>query len=146
MHETIVIRNTVESDRSDVEHVLAINNLSIEDIGPHFKHFFVAIVNGTIVGTAGLEAYTSTGFLRSVAVLPSHQDRGIGDKLVTEIEMYARKSGLRQLVLMTTTAARYFHRKGFEPTERELVDNDVRQSSQFTGACPSSAIAMKKNL
>jgi amino-acid N-acetyltransferase len=49
-------------------------------------------------------------------------------------------------LLLTTTAERYFPRFGFERVDRKDVPESVRASVEFTSACPSSAIVMRKSL
>jgi amino-acid N-acetyltransferase len=47
---------------------------------------------------------------------------------------------------LTTTAERYFPKFGFERIERNDVPASVQASVEFTSACPSSAIVMRKPL
>jgi amino-acid N-acetyltransferase len=72
---------------------------------------------GKLVGVAGLEVHGVSALLRSVAVF-----------------------------LPTTTAENYFPRFGFSCVGREVVTEAVRGSVEFQGACPSSAVVMRKSL
>jgi amino-acid N-acetyltransferase len=51
---------------------------------------------------------------------------------------------LAQVYLLTTTAQAFFARLGFEIIERSSVPETVQQSVEFKGACPASAIAMRR--
>jgi amino-acid N-acetyltransferase len=55
----------------------------------------------------------------------------------------ARALGLRELYLLTTTAAGYFPRFGFETVGREALPPVLSASEELRGACPASAIAMR---
>ena len=55
----------------------------------------------------------------------------------------ARELGLRELYLLTTTAAAYFPRFGFERIGREALPSSLQASEELRGACPASAAAMR---
>ena len=63
--------------------------------------------------------------------------------LVERCLAHAASSGLSKLVLLTTTAERYFTRFGFEVVSRDEVPAAVRESVEFTSACPASATVMQ---
>lgn len=52
----------------------------------------------------------------------------------------------RLVFLLTTTAEHYFPRFGFACVSRDSVADAVKASPEFKGACPASAIAMRKSL
>ncbi|MBI1805154.1 MAG: GNAT family N-acetyltransferase [Ignavibacteriae bacterium] len=141
-----MIRKVTENDLPVVERILLDSRLGNEGLREHFSNFLVAEVDGKIVGSIGLELYNRTGLLRSAAVLPSFQGRGIGEQLVAAIEQFARDCEVSELVLLTTTAAEYFERKGFVRIQRETISGEVLRSEQFGGACPSTAIVMRMEL
>ncbi|ACY49451.1 arsenic resistance N-acetyltransferase ArsN2 [Rhodothermus marinus] len=102
----------------------------------------VATWRGRIVGMALLERYAEGGLLRSVAVEPAWQGRGIGRRLVDVMLEEARREGLSQVFLLTETAADFFARLGFVPVTREEVPASVRAAPQFTYLCPISSQVM----
>ena len=142
----VKIRQAAKDDIPVIQNLLKTVNLSTDGLGQFIENFLVAEVKGKIVGTIGLEIYTPSGLLRSAAVSPEYQHSGIGDKLVAALEKSAAELALNELVLMTTTAASYFARKGFMAVERNTIRGDILQSSQFQGGCPSSAVSMRKIL
>jgi amino-acid N-acetyltransferase len=93
-----------------------------------------------------LEALGNVGLLRSVAVDPAWQRRGVAQALVAAIADRARANGMRQLFLLTTDADRYFSRLGFATVDREALPAEVRATAQFRETCPQTAIAMSRNL
>ena len=125
-----------------VERLLRAAELPVAGVAEAFATFLVAEHRDAIVGVAGLELHGDNALLRSVAVAPAWQSRGLGRELVEQAIALAESHSLRAIYLLTTTAERYFPAFGFEATDRQSVPNDVRQSPEFTDACPASALAM----
>ena len=61
---------------------------SIEDIKTEFstKTFFKACLDGKVVGSVRVSVNRGTGFVGRLIVHPEHQKKGIGTKLMEEIE------------------------------------------------------------
>jgi amino-acid N-acetyltransferase len=110
------------------------------------SHFFVADNGGTLVGAAGLELYEASALLRSVVVEDSWKGTGVGRSLIDRALEEARRRGVDDVFLLTTTAEHYFPRFGFACVSRDSVTEDVKASLEFQGACPSSAVVMRKTL
>jgi amino-acid N-acetyltransferase len=55
----------------------------------------------------------------------------------------AAQRGVRELYLVTTTAAPFFAKRGFEPVDRAGVPASIGRTTQFSGTCPSSATVMR---
>jgi amino-acid N-acetyltransferase len=106
----------------------------------------VARENSQIVGSAALEVYADGALLRSVAVDARQQGRHVGHQLTEAALQLARAHGARAVFLLTTTAEKFFPRFGFEQIARDDVPPSVQASVEFTGACPTSAIVMRKRL
>ena len=99
-----------------------------------------------VVGSAALELYGRSALLRSVAVDADRRGTGLGQRLTTAALDLARTRGVRAVYLITETAGDFFPRFGFAATQRAQVDPAVRQSVQFTKACPDSALVMRLDL
>jgi N-acetylglutamate synthase and related acetyltransferases len=104
--------------------------------------FVVAEADDDIVGVAGLEVCCNGALLRSVAVAPDWRSHGLGRALVTRVISDAEARGIRALYLLTTTAEHYFPSFGFQRIAREEVPADVRETAEFSSACPASATVM----
>ena len=83
-----------------------------------------------IVGAAAVEPYGQAGLLRSVVVAESRRGTGLGRELVAAAEALAQEEGIRELYLLTETAADWFPRLGYEVVDREearAAVGDVRR-------------------
>lgn len=141
-----LIESARDADAHEIERLLSANGLPLAGVRECLPSALVARDAGRIVGCAALELYKSGVLLRSVAVEQDWRGRGLGVELVEEALVLARSKGAASAYLLTTTAADFFPRFGFERVERAAVPDDVRQSIEFTGACPSSATAMRARL
>ena len=130
------------ADLAEIEQLLVRSELPLAGVTEALPGFVVAEADGKIVGTAALEVCCNNALLRSVAVAPEWRSRGLGRALVTRVIADAEARGLRALYLLTTTAEHYFPSFGFRQVAREEVPADVRQTEEFTGACPASAVVM----
>lgn len=97
---------------------------------------------GALAGVVATESYGGEAVLRSLAVDPAARGAGLGGELVSAAEAQARRLGARRLALLTTTAAPFFERRGYAPTDRDALSAAVRASSQFAGVCPASAACL----
>jgi len=136
--------------RRDCREILAIlerASLPLDGVRDHLRGFLLAEdAEGTLIGSIALEFYGETALLRSAAVVPSHQGSGLGSLLLSRICEIAREHGVRRLLLLTTTAEEFFKKRGFHRIEAEDVTGPVRASSEFRGACPSTATCMERIL
>ncbi len=133
-------------DLDEVLSLLVQQKLPPDGLQAHLATTFVARQAGRIVGSAALEMYADGALLRSVAVAPDQQGRGLGRKLTDTAIQFAKNRGATALYLLTTTAAGYFPKAGFERIERAAVPQTVQTSVEFTSACPSSATVMRRPL
>jgi amino-acid N-acetyltransferase len=138
----IVLRRAAAADLASVERLLIASGLPTAGVSDALCTFVVAEAHGDIVGVVGLEVCCDHGLLRSTAVEPSYRDRGLGRALVERIIAEAEARGIHALYLLTTTAERYFPSFGFVATTRDAVPPPIRETVEFTSACPSSATVM----
>lgn len=129
----------------EAKNLLQKNGLPAEDINGD-TYLFGTYDNDTLIGVAGLELYGNTALVRSVCVEEAYRSKGMAEILTEHLEHFAKKKGAHTLYLLTTTAENYFKRKGFIKIDRGAVPPPLSQSSEFSTVCPSSAIAMKKDL
>jgi amino-acid N-acetyltransferase len=143
--KTMEIKNAIGYKESVVA-MLEAEKLPVGDLPAGLDNFVVALENNEVIGAAGLETYGNHGLLRSLAVKPAFRSRGVAGKLLKEIENNALNKGLTAVYLLTETAPDYFGKKNYKQVSRAEVPAEVQQSSEFSYACPQSAIVMKRTL
>ncbi|HKE03763.1 MAG TPA: GNAT family N-acetyltransferase [Blastocatellia bacterium] len=105
-----VISRAGAQDLDAVLSLLAEVNLPPEGVAEHFGRFLVARESGKIIGCVGEERYGNISLLRSLAVSPGAQRGGVGRALTEQLLDEAGSLGVREIVLLTTTAADFFAR------------------------------------
>lgn len=135
-------REASKRDLTAIQSVLKQSKLPHEDCEDHLDNFIVIEENDIIIGVVGMERYGDFALLRSVAVLPAFQGRGLGHELYNRLKAKASNAGVNQLFIITETASDYFKNRGFKPIERVDVPEFIKKTKQFCGLCPSSALVM----
>lgn len=148
MNENYPIKAALSADKAALLNLLTETNLPHDSALDFLGGFLIAgDDSGRIVGSAGLERHGNIGLLRSVAVSPELQKSGLGSRLVSAIIGEAKKSGIEEIVLLTTTARDFFARRfGFSETTRESYDGTLKDSPEWTLPRCSSAVVMRLNL
>ena len=138
------IRPATPSDLPGVEKLLGASGLPLAGVRDALGDFVVAEAGGELVGVAGLEVCCDDALLRSVAVHPDWRSKGVGRALVSRAISDAEARGIHALYLLTTTAEHYFPSFGFKTISRDEVPAAVRETDEFTKACPASATVMSR--
>jgi amino-acid N-acetyltransferase len=128
--------------RDDVFTLLRDLHLPTEGVDEHLQGFALELDGDRLIGCAGLEVHGDAGLLRSVAVHPARRGQGIAARLVARQLEAANDLGLSSIGLLTTSAAEYFERFGFEVVPRSSLPSTLLESDQLRGACPDSALSM----
>jgi len=140
------IERALPADAAAIEELLTSAGLPTAGVREHLAHFLVARAAGAVIGVIGLEPYGEAGLLRSLAVRAEYRSRGMGNTLYARLLDEARAKGIKRLVLLTTTAERWFAGRGFARIDADNVRGGMRSSAEFTGACPSTAVCMELKL
>ena len=140
------IQPAAANDLTAVLDLLERSGLPTIGLSEHLDTLLVAHDGGRVVGSAALELHGDNALLRSVAVDATARGAGFGRRLTEAALELARRHGIGDVFLLTTTAGRFFPRFGFAVVERSNVPESVRQSVEFTSACPASAVVMRKHL
>jgi amino-acid N-acetyltransferase len=81
-----------------------------------------------------------------VSVRKDLRGKGLGQFINRELEKITKQRGIDCIYLLTTTAKDFFGKEGYEVITREDVPESIKNTSEFSEVCPSSATVMKKNL
>lgn len=90
----------------------------------------------------GLLSLGSEALLRSVVVPDSQRRHGYGGVIVSGLSALATQAGAKRLWLLTTTAAKFFERQGWQTVKRGEAPSAVASTRQFSSVCPDSAVLM----
>ena len=143
----MIIKAANKPDLAAIRDLLHRSELHFDDVdGKPGQQFMLAWEGENLIGTVALELAGEFALLRSLAVAPEHRRRGIATKLVNEIEIAARSMRIRDLYLLTLTAADFFAELGYQQTDRAKAPAGLQETTEFKSVCPASAICMKKKL
>jgi amino-acid N-acetyltransferase len=130
-----------------VKKLLADAQLPVADItDAHLEHFFGCGTDGELEGVVGLELYAPVALLRSLAVAAHAQGCGVGSAHLAQAERHAHGRGVREIYLLTTTAARFFEGAGYECIAREDAPRAITQTAEFSSLCPAGSVLLRKRL
>lgn len=142
------LRPALPGDLPGAEALLTAAGLTLNDLASQWGPGFVVAEaeGGEVVGVAGVEVYGRIGLFRSAAVRADWRGMGVGAALTADRIRWARDAGLDELYLLTQTAAGYWPRFGFVPTDRARAPEALQASSEWAFACPASAVAMRRDM
>ena len=133
--------------RARVIALLSACGLPVDDLCPwQFEHFFGCGTVENPTGVVGIEMYGAVALLRSLAVVEASRGLGLGSGLVAAVEDHARKKGVKDVYLLTTSARRLFEAFGYQEVTRESAPDPIRTTSEFSAICPASATFMRKRI
>ena len=99
-----------------------------------------------LLAGAALEIYADGALLRSVVVDARAKGQGIGTGITKAALDLASELGTPAVYLLTTTAEEFFPKFAFLRIGRSEVPKSVQKSVEFSSACPSTAIVMRRTL
>ncbi|HEU5262330.1 MAG TPA: arsenic resistance N-acetyltransferase ArsN2 [Gemmatimonadales bacterium] len=141
-----VITPAARADLPAILDLLDRSKLPRAGLDEHVATTLVAKDGKRLVGTAALELYGDCALLRSVAVAADRRGQGLGLALTAAALDLASRRGVHTVYLLTETAGQFFPRFGFRPISRTEVADVVLRSTEFTTACPQSALVMRLEL
>lgn len=133
-------------DFEEIRNLLKSAKLPFEDVENGIGHFLLARKQKELIGCVGLQVCGEDALLRSLAVSESVRNQGLGEALLLEILEYASRLKLNHIYLLTTTAENFFKKYGFANLDRTKAPDAIRETSEFSSVCPSTAIFMRKHL
>ena len=142
----IQLRPATAQDWPPIERLLVASALPVGGARKHLADFVVAERGGEIVGCAGAEVGGGAALLRSMAVSEGERGQGVGQALLDWMLAMLKRRKVKQVVLLTTTAERFFARQCFKVVAREDVPVALKSSQEFLGVCPADATAMMLRL
>ncbi|HAV63919.1 MAG TPA: amino-acid N-acetyltransferase [Verrucomicrobiales bacterium] len=135
--------------KKDIRHIMQLTKKSMQseelmkrtraNLEKKLNDYFIYEIDRNVVGCVALHVYPdqAKGELAFLCVSPSHEDQGIGRKMIQFVEAKARESGLSQLIVLSTQSFTYFQSKGgftegttedLPPKRREKYEQSGRKS------------------
>jgi amino-acid N-acetyltransferase len=135
--------------KKDVRHILKLTKDSVATeelakrtrttIEKYLSDYYLFEIDKNPVACVALHTFSDQkkGELACLYVSPSHENQGIGRKLIQFVENKAREAGLAELLTLSTQAFTYFQSKGgfsegspddLPPARREKYDQSGRNS------------------
>ncbi len=142
------IERASAKDKAAINELLTENDLPLDGVEDMVSDFVLAKdKSGNVIGCGAIERIGDVGLLRSVAVSHSCQNNGVGSSIVKKIIGDAAKEGVNEIVLLTTTAKKFFETCfGFSETPRAAFDDALQSSTEWNLPRCSSAVVMRKDL
>ena len=132
---------------TEVEALLTEAQLPVSDLSSSLSLSLLGMrESGRLVGVVGIEVYGAVGMLRSLAVASARRNTRLGVSLVSNAEALAAERGVKTLYLLTSTAAEFFARLGYEAIPRSEAPAAIAATAQFSDLCPASSTFMRKVL
>jgi amino-acid N-acetyltransferase len=141
--------------KKDIRHILTLTKNSVENeelvkrtrssIEKNLGDYYIFEIDKNPVACVALHAYTeqNKGELACLYVNPSHENQGIGRKLIQFIENRAKEMGLNELLTLSTQAFTYFQSKaGFAEGSPEDLPPARREKYEQSGR--NSKVLVKK--
>ncbi|HVV00835.1 MAG TPA: GNAT family N-acetyltransferase, partial [Verrucomicrobiae bacterium] len=135
--------------KKDIRHILMLTKDSVASdelvkrtrsaIEKNLSDYYLFEIDKNPVACVALHIHPELGKgeLACLYVRPSHENQGIGRKLIQFVEAKARESGLNELLTLSTQAFTYFQSKGgfvegtpddLPPSRRDKYDQSGRKS------------------
>jgi amino-acid N-acetyltransferase len=134
-----------EKERLTVISLLEQQKLPVTDIKEDTM-LYLLLDGDNAMGTVGLDIFNDCALLRSVSIVKDARGKGYGKILNEQIENFAKESGINCMYLITHTAKDFFDHQGYCVIDRTTAPEAIKQTEQFSGLCPSSAVVMKKRI
>jgi len=132
-----------KADLPAIEALLRANNLPTEGVADLVTHFHVVrLEDGEVIAAGVLEPAGRSALLRSVVVDERARGTGLGGCITESLKEQALRDGLQGVYLLTETAEALFARRGFDRLDRATAPDAIRQTSEFSDLCPSTAVFM----
>ncbi|HLG88251.1 MAG TPA: arsenic resistance N-acetyltransferase ArsN2 [Alphaproteobacteria bacterium] len=135
------------TDFVELKEALAIAGLPSGDIGMTGRTFWrFRDLSGRTIGYGGIELHGPNALLRSIVIMPEARGSGLGGQVVAFLNSYAQLRGVERTWLLTTTAADFFRKLGFNDAKRSRAPDAIKATTEFASLCPASAICMSRAL
>jgi amino-acid N-acetyltransferase len=130
----------------EVKNLLKEAGLPNDDIDEHAETFIIAKTNDELIGVIGLEIWNYNALLRSLVVKAKYRNHGIANELYEKCIEMAKQNSINTVALLTTTAKKFFSKKGFVKVTGNDIPDFLKETKEFRFYCPNSSIIMTQRI
>ena len=131
MDMDIDFKKARQSDIKDIKKLLSFYALDTEMVEKNLPEFIIAVKDGITVGCACIDVGDIVE-LRSIAILPSYRNKGVGSELVNIV--LKRAAEITDKVYIRTTSPVFFEKKGahrLQNHEKKLIWRECDECDKF---------------
>jgi len=139
MKAEYTLRRADINDADSIKKLLQESGLPTVRIEKQLSEFIIAEERGSILGTLGAVYDGNKALLRSFAVCKENRKNGIGAALIKEMFAIMKAKKIREVFLLTETAAAYFINLRFLEISRADIPKILLTESGLDQACPCSS-------
>ena len=132
-------------EQAALANLLRAEQLPTDDLGAGPARFFALVDGDRWCAVGGVEIYGRHGLLRSVVVPPEARGKSYGCEMVKLLLQEMAAQGVRDVYLLTTTAADFFAHLGFAAIDRAATPPAIAATAQFAALCPADAVLMRRS-
>lgn len=137
------IFNLTREEQDALQNLLESEKLCYNDISEAGVKLFGVKIKHVHVGYFGFEQFGENALFRSMLVQPDARKRGYGSLIWNEAKAKLKELGVRNIYLLTDTAAQFFSKQGFTSVDRASVPEAIANTTEFKEFCPDSSTCMK---
>lgn len=135
--------NLTQEEQEALQDLLKSEKLCYNDIAEDGVTLFGVKIKHVHVGYFGFEQFNQDALFRSMLVQPDARKRGYGSLIWNEAKAKLKEMGVKNVFLLTDTAAQFFSKHGFVNIDRESVPESIANTTEFKEFCPDSSTCMK---
>lgn len=137
------IRNILNLTKASVANAELVKRTRAQ-IESHLADYYIHEIDNNPIACVALHVYPdkATGELAYLCVNPSHENQGIGTKMVHFVETTARQMGLTRLITVSAQTFSFFAKRGFTETSTEDLPPERRE--KHTQAGRNSKVLIKQ--
>jgi amino-acid N-acetyltransferase len=140
------VNNLNQQEREELKHLLSSNQLCFNDINEQGVHLFGVNIKDEHVGFFGYELFDNMALFRSMVVVPEARSKGYGTLIWQQAKNKLLAEGIKEVYLLTNTAATFFSKQGFAEVARVSAPEAISATTEFKEFCPADSIFMKIKL
>ena len=132
-----------EEEREGLKHLLRSDQLCFNDVNERGVHLFGVRLKGELVGYFGYELFDNLALFRSMVVVPDARNKGYGALIWGQAKERLQDKGVKEVYLLTNTAADLFSKQGFATINRTSAPEPILATTEFKEFCPADSVCMK---